>query len=609
MVSTRAKVGGGLVGLVLLFLGRAYLGPTAHRAARLHIQVVGGAIAVFLGVLGLNAVLMMTQMRGMQAVLALLLPFVIFYYAFVPSLALDLGVSFFGGGNPHIGKNIAGKLVWLEVYLLGTILAPFWLSPILCLLWHVMLLIVVLTLLTGKVEISPKLDDNTFKVFIGFVLVVWLVMIFVNKDLPVYWSRYMVNEVADTVADMEAESNRVCQAYWNKEVKKRVTIMPDGTQKIVENGQLVDAAGWLSRAVTQCAKQSDARRGVVSGEVSEGAEASVGQRFGSLVEHNPMLILGLVLLPILLIWAFKSFGSSGGTAPAAPAGGAAGSAATVAATAVTVAAAKAKNVYAPVTLRALVEGFVRRGVWVLLVWFLLIYLFVPTWKEPSLLWLPGILLALWLTVRKGRSRAWELYADPKVKKPFETTEIVLCVAFLVSLAGVAWYYYDNPQAARKLQLDRIPDKVRSGTIGPDYTNVPRVATPISLSEDDLPNWSASIRVVNPQDPAYATSSTYRNKRFALGKGSYISGDRIHVVVGDDIFNGKCDVPQEGKSYPQKSCQGVWFNATSEHPFKMESRTYTDDSTVFIISKFTGNNPNIGRGGDWEIQLQRKPATN
>ncbi len=243
-LSTGTKVALGLGGIVA-FLGRrviiAYYGRTVQFLTDPYIKYVGGVmLATILGLL-LNFAFMMTGARGLQTILAILLPFVALFYSFMPAIGPPLVVV--TGGPKNLFKMMALVIWWLEFYILVTMVAPLHMYPALFWLLHIPIIGALALLGTGHVPVdSEKVYTRCFYATIWLLVIVVLVVFVRREHLQVDWAMWKASKTSQAQADIDVQSIKNADDSMAEWVKKNVKPGPRGEQLIIvkdaETGKL-----------------------------------------------------------------------------------------------------------------------------------------------------------------------------------------------------------------------------------------------------------------------------------------------------------------------------------------------------------------------------------
>lgn len=222
-----SKLGLGLGGLIA-YAGRgiiaAHYGRAVQGATDPYIKYVGGGFLAIVAAIIVNFACVMLKLYSVQTVLAVALPFVAFYFLLAPKVAIPAiavaaaNTAATPGDQPNVwlvrdgAKTLASfmaiGLFWIEAYIFTTMLAPFDLYPVFFMVLHIPLIMVLLTLMTGRVKVSPELYNRAFWVSTTLVLAGVLVVFVFGAQLGPKWAEISASRASRAVASNATQSIR-----------------------------------------------------------------------------------------------------------------------------------------------------------------------------------------------------------------------------------------------------------------------------------------------------------------------------------------------------------------------------------------------------------------
>ncbi len=347
-----SKLGIGLGGIIA-YAGRsiftAHYGRMVQGATDPYIKYVGGGFLAIIATIILNFTCVMLKLYSVQTVLAVALPFVAFYFLLAPKIAIPAiavataNTAATPGDQPNVwlvrdgAKTLASfmaiGLFWIEAYILTTMLAPFDLYPVFFMVLHIPLIMVLLTLMTGRVKVSPELYNRAFWVSTTLVLVGVLVVFAFKEQLGPRWAEITASRSSRVEASNATLSIRKAdqaRADWEE---RYVRISDTGFQVVCINKQnklvpkhiiceegamrVDDAAPY--KAAQDALKKEAIRRVTGKSDTNEGKDAAAqGGNPGSVqfkmldpstwvpwAVANPVYALVLLVGHVLGIWLIK----------------------------------------------------------------------------------------------------------------------------------------------------------------------------------------------------------------------------------------------------------------------------------------------------------------
>ncbi len=327
------------LGVLAAFFGRGPLGASYKRgiqyATDVHIEA-WRVVFILMGIIGVNALFMWMELRGMQTMLVLLSFGVGIFYLSLPKIAVPLagvGAAIRAGeegdqanvwlvrdGLKDLVNNAGVVFFWLGVYILATIIVPMGMYFILFITLHVPLVLILALLMSGKVPINPQIYDTAWKVLWALVICGGLTVLVFRENLGPWWVKHTANQASRVEATQQSEAirqiDKMHAAWLEKHVRtekgQRVITVKDA-----ETGKMkvVDAAPYIVKKQKERdeALKALAPNSVVDGTASPGKAADGPPPFMSdpmgwtswEVANEPRYFWGLVIGHILGIWLIK----------------------------------------------------------------------------------------------------------------------------------------------------------------------------------------------------------------------------------------------------------------------------------------------------------------
>lgn len=281
-------------------LGRSAIGATYDRtiksATDAHIRYVGGAFLVGVSALVLNFIFMMNEAHGAQMFLFGAIVLASLYYMIAPRLAVPaIGVAaaarageaggsskiaLFVGGVKDVANTVGVVLFWIGVYIVVTMIAPWFLVWEFCLFVHMFALMVLMLLMSGKVSVSPVIYERAFKITLGIIVAAVLAMAMGRHHILPLWAEFSASKTSRVEAKLNASSIKTADeaaADWiaaNVKVNDRgeqVVIVAD---KVTGKPKAVAAQPYIDR---EKQRRNDTIRTVTGKKVNAGDTATASK--------------------------------------------------------------------------------------------------------------------------------------------------------------------------------------------------------------------------------------------------------------------------------------------------------------------------------------------